>query len=123
MRATRTASLQRPSDHQALDLVRALVDLRDLGVAHVALHRVLADVAVAAEHLHGLDRHGHRGVGGKQLGHGGVLAAIGLVAVDLRARLVERSRAAAVRVSMSASLNWMAWNSLMGCPNWRRSRA
>src|SRR3954454_20760690 len=33
------------------------------------------------------------------------------------------SRAAAVRVSMSASLNWMPWNSLIGWPNWRRSRA
>ena len=32
------------------------------------------------------------------------------------------SRAAAVRVSMSASLNWMPWNCAMGCPNWRRSR-
>ena len=74
----------------ALDLVRALVDLRDLGVAHVALDGVLADVAVAAEHLDRLDRDGHRGVGGEQLGHRGVLAAVGLVAVDLRARLVEQ---------------------------------
>src|SRR5208283_1713816 len=32
--------LQRTRDHDALDLVRALVDLRDLGVPHHALHRV-----------------------------------------------------------------------------------
>src|SRR4051794_35302693 len=32
-------------DHEALDLVRALVDLRDLGVAQVALDRVLGHVA------------------------------------------------------------------------------
>src|SRR3954451_2041635 len=51
-----------PRDHEALDLVGALVDLRDLGVAHVALDRVLGHVAVAAEYLHGLDGHRHRGV-------------------------------------------------------------
>ena len=56
-------------DHQALDLVRALVDLRDLRVAHHPLDRVLVHVAVAAEHLDGLDRDRHRGVGGEQLGH------------------------------------------------------
>src|SRR5215218_1033512 len=68
----------------------ALIDLRDLGVAHVALDGVLADVAVAAQHLHRLDGDGHRGVGGEELRHRGVLAAVGLVAVDLRARLVEQ---------------------------------
>src|SRR3954453_13672228 len=52
----------RAGDHEALDLVRALVDLGDLGVAHHALDRILVHVAVAAEHLHRLDRHGHRGV-------------------------------------------------------------
>src|SRR6185437_3962533 len=36
-------------DHKALDLLCALVDLRDLRVAHEALDRVLFDVAVAAE--------------------------------------------------------------------------
>src|SRR3954471_20094354 len=52
-----------PCDHDSLDLVGALVDLRDLGVAHVALDRVLVDEAVAAEHLDGLDAHPHRRVG------------------------------------------------------------
>ena len=37
--------------------------------------------------------------------------------------LYRSSRAAAVRVSMSASLNWMPWNSLIALPNCRRSRA
>jgi hypothetical protein len=36
-------------DDDALDLVRALVDLHDLGVAHVALDRELPRVAVADE--------------------------------------------------------------------------
>src|SRR3954452_22669272 len=42
---------QRPRDHEALDLARALVDLGDLRVAVVALGRELLRVAVAAEHL------------------------------------------------------------------------
>src|SRR4051794_27607924 len=62
-------SPHRPGDDDALDLVGALVDLRDLGVAHVALDRVLLDVAVAAEHLDGLDGDAHRVVGGEELGH------------------------------------------------------
>src|SRR6266508_2144483 len=36
-------------DHEPLNLIRALVDLRDLGVAHHSLHRVLLHVPVAAE--------------------------------------------------------------------------
>src|SRR2546425_12464541 len=47
-------------DHEPLDLLRALVDLGDLRIAHEALGGVLLDVAVAAEDLDGLgrDRHG-----------------------------------------------------------------
>src|SRR4051812_46969818 len=77
-------------DHEALDLVGALVDLRDLRVAHHALDRVLVHVAVAAENLNGLDRHVHRRVRGEQLRHRGVLAQSGLRAVRHRARLVEQ---------------------------------
>src|SRR6476646_7260523 len=70
-------------DHHALDLVRALVDLGDLGVAHHPRARVLVDVAVTAENLDRLDRHLHRVVGGEELGHRGPLAegggALGLV--------------------------------------------
>src|SRR5215217_1137713 len=77
MRAQRT-SAHGSGDDEFLDLVRALVDLRDLRVPHVALDRVLGDVAVAAEDLHGLDRDRHGGVGGEELGHRGVLAAVRL---------------------------------------------
>src|SRR5437764_7150360 len=42
---------QRPGDHEPLDLARALIDLRHLGVAVVALGGELLRVAVAAEHL------------------------------------------------------------------------
>jgi hypothetical protein len=56
------AAQQLPRDHDPLDLVRALVDLRDLGVAHHPLDRVLLDVPVAAEDLHGVGRHRHRRV-------------------------------------------------------------
>src|SRR5690348_11337997 len=51
-----------PGDHESLDLVGALIDLRDLGIAQHPLDRVLLDVAVAAEHLHRLDGHAHRDV-------------------------------------------------------------
>src|SRR3954451_10357103 len=59
----------RPGDDEPLDLVRALVDLRDLRSAHHPLDRILVDVAVAAEDLHRLDRHRHRRVGREQLRH------------------------------------------------------
>src|SRR5262249_53186774 len=41
-------------DHEPLDLVRALVDLSDLGVAHHPLDGVLLHVAVATEDLDGV---------------------------------------------------------------------
>src|SRR5260370_23450331 len=52
---------QLPGDHHALDLVGALVDLGDLGIAHHALDWVVVDVAVPAEQLYrvGGDRHRH----------------------------------------------------------------
>src|SRR5690242_21825698 len=43
---------QRARNHDALNLVRALEDLGDLDVAHVALDRPVAHVARAAEHLY-----------------------------------------------------------------------
>src|SRR3954466_7011990 len=59
----------RAGDHEALDLVRALVDLGDLCVAHHPLDRILVHVAVAAEDLDCLDRDRHRGVGREELRH------------------------------------------------------
>ena len=80
-------------DHEALDLVRALVDLRDLRVAHHALDRVLLDVPVAAEDLHGLGRHPHRGVGAEELRLRGRLRQLG--AVDALRRPSRRTGRAA----------------------------
>src|SRR3954454_9657543 len=86
----RRGSAERACDHQALDLVRALVDLRDLGVAQVALDGILGHIAVAAEDLDRVDGHRHGGVRGEELRHGRVLPEVGLAAVDLRAGLVEQ---------------------------------
>src|SRR6187200_2565251 len=49
-----TLAPHRAGDHEPLDLVRALVDLRDLRIAHHALDRILVDIPVAPEDLHGL---------------------------------------------------------------------
>src|ERR1051325_8054645 len=56
-------------DHEPLDLLGALVDLRDLRVAHEALDGIFLDVAVAAEDLHGLRRALHRDVAALHLRH------------------------------------------------------
>ena len=62
------------ADDHPLDLVGALEDLGDLGVAEQPLDGVVTGVAVAAEHLHGVGGHPHRGVGGGQLGDAGLPA-------------------------------------------------
>src|SRR2546427_3597992 len=67
-----TRSLQKQAaDHQALDLLRALVQLGDLGVAHHAFDRVLGDVSVPAEDLDRVARDLHRVVARNQLGRAG----------------------------------------------------
>src|SRR4051794_12274266 len=66
-------------DHDALDLVRALVDLGDLRVAHHPLDWIFLDVAVAAEDLHGVGRHVHGGVGAGELAHRRELGQLGAV--------------------------------------------
>src|SRR5437588_412474 len=60
-------------DHEPLDLLRPLVDLRDLRVAHEALDGVFPDVAVAAEDLHRVGGDGHRDVAALELRHRGGL--------------------------------------------------
>src|SRR5205823_9411596 len=57
----------RAGDHEALDLARPLVDLRDLRVAVVTLDRELLRVAVAAEDLDRLARLAPRHLRGEQL--------------------------------------------------------
>src|SRR5215472_3659505 len=53
---------QGAGDDATLDLVGALDDLEHLGLTHVALDREVGGVAVAAEHLDGVDRRLHRRV-------------------------------------------------------------
>ena len=50
---------QPPRDHQALHLVSALVDLRDLGVAHHPFHREVTGVTVATQQLDRVGGHLH----------------------------------------------------------------
>src|SRR5207249_2132208 len=88
-------------DHEPLDLVRALVDLRDLGVAHHPLDRVLLDVAVAAEDLDGVGRDVHRDIGAVELRHRGDLRQLGPIGplVDQLPALVEEpARGLALRL-------------------------
>src|SRR6266516_6855531 len=87
-----SVSQKMPGDDQPLDLGGALVDRGDLRVAEVALDGRLAHVAVAAVDLDRLGRHPHRGLGGEQFGHRGLLA-MGLAGV---------LEAAARQVSMRA---------------------
>src|SRR4051794_35421527 len=78
---------QRPRDHHLLNLVGALADREDLGVAVEAAHGVLLDVAVAAVDLHGLLAGADGQAAGLELGLGrrqrealaGVLFRSGLV--------------------------------------------
>src|SRR5436190_7127535 len=79
-------------DHEALDLIGALVDLRDLRVAHHPLDGVLLHVAVAAEDLDGVGRHVHRDVGAVELRHRRDLRELRRVdaVVDHLAALVEK---------------------------------
>src|SRR5690242_12179422 len=75
---------QLPRHDDALDLVRSLVDLRDLGVPHHALDRVVPGVAGPAEELDGVRRDAHRRVGGEALGGRAEEGQVGVVALALR---------------------------------------
>src|SRR5262250_1527712 len=70
-------------DDHALDLIRALVDLHDLGVAHVPLDRELARVAVTAEDLYGVGGDLHGGVACPALGHRRLVGVAADALVDL----------------------------------------
>src|SRR5262245_39054456 len=67
--ARRSSAQKLLGDDHALDLVRALVDLHDLGIAHVPLDRKLARVPIPAEDLHGVGGDLHGGVARPALGH------------------------------------------------------
>ena len=97
-------------DDQSLDLLRALVELRDLGVAHHPLDRVLGRVAVAAQHLDGVGRDGHRGVAAEELGHRRPARGVRRRPPRCRSAAAYSSwRAASVRVAMSASIAPIIW--------------
>src|SRR5436305_5405474 len=61
---------QAPRNDDALNLVGALVDLGDLGVPEVPLHREVLDVAIPAEELDAVGRDLHGRVRRQALGHG-----------------------------------------------------
>src|SRR5688572_5105252 len=73
-------------DDEALDLLRALVELRDLRVAHHALDRVLGDIAVSAQHLDRVGGDPHGGVTGHELGAAGPVWKVRRIRIDARGR-------------------------------------
>src|SRR5437867_470352 len=76
-------------DHDALNLVRALIDLRNLGVAHHSLDRVVADVPVSPKQLHAIRGHPHGHIRGEQLCHGRDLRQVGRLGVHFRSRAID----------------------------------
>src|SRR4051794_16447270 len=68
-RALDAAPLERTGHDQALDLARALPDAVDAQLAQEALGDVGAEVAAAAEHLHGAVGAPPRRLGDEQLRH------------------------------------------------------
>ena len=116
-----------PGDDELLDLLGALEDVEDLGVAVPALDGVLAGVAVAAEDLDGPLGDPHGGAAGLELG----LRALGVHVLAVAgepggtvARAGGRRRS---RCIMSASMNAIDWFMMIGLPNalrsWAYSRA
>src|SRR5579862_4449639 len=79
---------QRASDDEPLDLLGALVQLGDLGVAHHPLHGEVVGVTVPAEDLHRIGGHGHGRVTGHELRDGSPTGRLGRPGLDLDARLV-----------------------------------
>ena len=102
---------QGPRDDQPLDLLRPLVELGDLRVAHHPLDRVLVDVAVAAQHLDGVGRDAHRRVAADELADRRPAGASGAPASISWQAVYSSWRAASVAASMSASIAWTIWRS------------
>src|SRR5947207_11440799 len=93
----RASDAQLARDHHLLDLVGALADGEDLGVAIEAADGVLLDVAVAAVDLHSLLRRPHGEAAGDQLRLGG-REGEGLAAVlEDRRPVDEQARGLALR--------------------------
>src|SRR5688500_1000186 len=81
---------QRPRDDQALDLLRPLVQLGDLRVAHHPLDRELIDIAITAQDLDGVGRDPHGVVTGHEFTHGRPSTRVRGTRVDLDAGLVQQ---------------------------------
>src|SRR5207247_8374461 len=115
LRCLRLTAEKVSSDDELLDLRRPLVELGDLGVPEVPLHRVLRDEPVAAVDLNGVRGHPHGHLGGEELGHGR-LGTEGQAPVLEKGRRRVRRRAASMAVAMSASIHCTIWCSPMGTP-------
>src|SRR5688572_2407309 len=81
---------QRPRDDQALDLLRPLVQLGDLRVAHHPLDRELIDIAITAQDLDGIGRDPHGVVTGHEFTQGRPPTRVRRASVDLDAGLVQQ---------------------------------
>src|SRR3954465_16043314 len=82
----------RTCDHETLNLARALVDLRDLRIAVVALDRELLRVAVAAEDLDRLARLAAGDPGGEELRHRPRLGDRLALVLEARGAMDEKAR-------------------------------
>src|SRR5579859_2116952 len=80
---------QRARNHNALDLIRPLENLRHLHVAHITFDGVVAHIARAAQHLHGVGRDFHSGISRKALRHRGSHRCI-LPGVELIGRFINQ---------------------------------
>lgn len=77
-------------DDLALNLVGTAIDRRSERATHLALHAVLAGVAVTTHHLHGLECRVLRDLGASHLGHGAFPREIVLEAgIDLGRDIVD----------------------------------
>src|SRR2546423_9933331 len=80
--------LERAADHEALDITRALVDLRDAHVAPKPLDREVGHVAVAAVDLDGVRTYALGHFGGEELRHRSLLdAGLARVAKPCRVKI------------------------------------
>src|SRR5271166_5602369 len=70
------------ADQLTVDLVGALPDLRDLGVAHQSLDTEVPAISIAAIQLHRFGRHPHRQIRGAQFEHRRFDPEIGCICVD-----------------------------------------
>src|SRR5205823_3538925 len=93
LRMTRWLSgIELACNYNLLNLGRALVNLRDLGVAEQSLDRIVLDVPVAAEDLDRLRRGEHRGLARQELGHRAELRDVLAAILGRRREVHQRAR-------------------------------